>query len=69
MMPGSSLKGVSRKIEDAKERLRLKKVLARLPIPDSTGFIVRTAGEGARKTSFVRDDRGLLTTWTNRRAR
>ena len=64
MMPGSSLKGVSRKIEDAKERLRLKKVLARLPIPGNTGFIVRTAGEGARKTSFVRDVRGLLATWT-----
>ncbi|MDD2237465.1 MAG: ribonuclease E/G, partial [Kiritimatiellae bacterium] len=65
MMPGSSLKGVSRKIEDAKERLRLKKVLARLPIPSNTGFIVRTAGEGARKTSFVRDVRGLLGTWTD----
>ena len=63
MMPGSRLKGVSRKIADSKERTRLKKVLARLPIPDNNGFIVRTAGEGARKTSFVRDVRGLLGTW------
>jgi ribonuclease G len=63
MMPGSGLKGVSRKIDDAKERARLKKVLARLPIPEHNGFIVRTAGEGARKTSFVRDVRGLLETW------
>ena len=34
-----------------------------MPIPEYTGFIVRTAGEGARKTSFVRDVRCLLETW------
>lgn len=64
MMPGSRLKGVSKKIEDAKERERLKKILARLPIPDNIGLIVRTAGEGARQTSFVRDTRGLVDIWS-----
>ncbi len=63
MMPGSGLKGVSRKIEDIKERQRLKKVLARLPIPNTIGLIVRTAGAGARKVSFARDARGLLEIW------
>ena len=63
MMPGTNLKGVSRKIEDAKERLRLKKVLARLPVLEGIGLIVRTAGAGARKVSFVRDVRALLETW------
>ncbi len=63
MMPGSSLKGVSRKIDDAKERQRLKKILARLPIPENIGLIVRTAGAGARKVSFARDLRGLLESW------
>jgi len=63
MMPGSNLKGVSRKIDDAKERDRLKKVLARLPQLPGIGLIVRTAGEGARKVSFVRDVRVLLETW------
>jgi len=63
MMPGSSLKGVSRKIEDVKERTRLKKILARLPIPESVGLIVRTVSTGARKTSFVRDMRNLLEIW------
>ena len=63
MMPGTNLKGVSRKIEDAKERLRLKKVLARLPAMEGIGLIVRTAGAGARKVSFVRDARALLETW------
>jgi len=63
MMPGSRLKGVSRKIEDAKERERLKKVLARLPLPGNNGIIVRTAGSGARKVSFVRDIRALTEIW------
>jgi ribonuclease G len=63
MMPGSNLKGVSRKVEDAKERTRLKKVLARLPVPEKIGLIVRTAGAGARKVSFVRDVRALLEVW------
>ena len=63
MMPGCNLKGVSRKIEDVKERQRLKKILARLPIPQGIGLIVRTAGSGARKVSFVRDLRGLLEVW------
>ena len=63
MMPGSKLKGVSKKIEDGKERDRLKKVLGRLPIPSGLGFIIRTAGEGARPTAFVRDLRGLLDVW------
>ena len=63
MMPGTRLKGVSRKIEDAKERERLKKVLARIPMPGDNGLIVRTAGAGARKVSFVRDVRALAEIW------
>ena len=63
MMPGSGLKGVSRKIGDDKERLRLKRILGRMPIPDNLGFIIRTAGEGARKTAFARDLRVLVETW------
>jgi ribonuclease G len=63
MLPGSNLKGVSRKIEDEKERLRLKKVLARLPIPETIGLIVRTAGQGAKQRSFVRDLRSLMDVW------
>lgn len=63
MMPGSKLKGVSRKIDDAKERQRLKKILAKLPIPDQVGIIVRTVAAGARKRSFALDLRGLVATW------
>lgn len=63
MMPGSRLKGVSKKIDDAKERERLKKVLSRLPAPENLGLIVRTAGAGARQVSFARDTRALVETW------
>ncbi len=63
MMPGTKLKGISRKIEDAKERTRLKKVLGRLPVPENIGLIVRTAGSGTRKVSFARDARTLFEIW------
>lgn len=63
LMPGSSLRGISRKIEDEKERKRLKKVLLRLPTPAGCGLIIRTAGFGAAGSSFVRDIRSLLATW------
>ncbi len=63
MMPGSKLKGVSRKIENDQERARLKKALGRLPIPSGIGLIIRTSAENVRSTSFARDLRGLLDTW------
>ncbi len=63
MIPGSKLKGVSRKIDDVKERERLKKVLSRLPVPEGVGLIVRTAGEGTKKTPFARDLRALVEIW------
>jgi len=63
MMPGSRLKGVSRKITDESERNRLKKILARLPVPDGMGVIIRTAGAGASKGSFVEDLERLLGIW------
>jgi ribonuclease G len=63
LMPGSSLRGISRKIEDEKERKRLKKILARLPVPEGCGLIIRTAGSNAAGSSFVRDMRSLLASW------
>ena len=63
MMPGAALKGVSRRIEDKKERDRLKKILARLPIPPPLGIIIRTAGSGTKRTAFARDLRSLLDIW------
>jgi ribonuclease G len=63
LMPFSDRSGISRKIEDPKERDRLRKILRELEIPDGVGVIIRTVGEGARARYFVRDLRFLLDQW------
>ena len=64
MMPSAkATRGVSRKIADAKERLRLKKILDRLPLPPGVGIIVRTVGSGANQRAFCRDLRNILDVW------
>src|SRR5260221_7844172 len=63
LMPFSDRSGVSRKIEDPKERSRLRKVLRELEIPEGLGVIIRTVGEGQRARYFVRDLRFLLDQW------
>lgn len=63
LMPGSSMTGVSRKIGDAKERQRLKKILERLPLPEGCGLIVRTVAAEGSKRSFARDLRSLSVAW------
>jgi ribonuclease G len=63
LMPFSDRSGVSRKIEDPKERVRLRKILQELDIPDGLGVIIRTVGEGQRARYFVRDLRFLLEQW------
>src|SRR5438045_7141729 len=62
-MPFSDHSGISRKIEDPKERERLRKILRQLDIPDGVGVIIRTVGEGQRARYFVRDLRFLLDQW------
>jgi len=63
LMPFSPQSGVSRKIEDDKERQRLKKIIRSLRMPEGMGIIVRTVGEGQKARYFVRDLRMLLDTW------
>src|SRR6476659_10763066 len=63
LMPFSDRSGISRKIEEPKERERLRKILRQLDIPDGIGVIIRTVGEGARARYFVRDLRFLLDQW------
>lgn len=64
MMPGcKTTRGVSRKIADGKERLRLKKILDRLLLPSGVGLIVRTVGSGANQRAFCRDLRNILDIW------
>src|SRR5438477_10091960 len=63
LMPFSDRSGFSRKIEDPKERERLRKILRELDIPEGIGVIIRTVGEGQRARYFVRDLRFLLDQW------
>jgi len=63
LMPSLERTGVSRKIEDERERRRLKRILTSLTIPDGMGVIVRTAGIGKTKTEIKRDLEYLLLAW------
>ncbi len=69
LMPFSDQCGISRKIEDNKERQRLKRLVNELTIPEGMGVIVRTAGEGKKARYFVRDLHLLLKTWAQIQAR
>ena len=63
MMPGTKIRGVSKKIGDANERKRLKRILDRLPLPENCGVVVRTVGQGASARAFARDLRNLVSVW------
>jgi ribonuclease E len=63
LMPSMARTGVSRKIEDEKERRRLKRILESLEIPSGMGVIVRTAGTGATKADLKRDLDYLMLLW------
>jgi ribonuclease, Rne/Rng family len=63
LMPFSDRSGISRKIEDPKERDRLRKILRELEIPEGIAVIIRTVGEGQRARYFVRDLCFLLEQW------
>jgi ribonuclease G len=63
LMPYAGTLGISRKIEDKKERSRLKGILKDLTLPEGMGIIVRTAGEGKKARYFIRDLHILLKRW------
>jgi ribonuclease E len=65
LMPGSSNRGISRKIEDEAERNRLKEIVNNLNLPEGFGIIIRTAGMGCTKTNLTKDVRYLLRLWKN----
>jgi len=55
--------GISRKIEDPKERARLRKIMEKLTVPEGMGLIMRTVAAGKRDRHFVRDLAILLEQW------
>lgn len=63
-MPTVDHIGISRRIEDEKERTRLKKIMQDL-CPPGEGFIVRTVSERAPREKFKSEMEFLTKLWTN----
>jgi len=63
LMPYTEQFGISRKIEDPKERARLRKIVQKLSVPEGMGIIMRTVASGTRTRHFVRDLAMLLEQW------
>ncbi|MAK62097.1 MAG: ribonuclease E/G [Ponticaulis sp.] len=55
--------GISRKITNAADRKRLKKIVGELNVPEGMGLIVRTAGAKRTKTEIKRDFEYLIKLW------
>ncbi len=68
-MPTVNHVGVSRRIESSKERQRLRDMIQDLRGDMKRGFIVRTAGEGKKKTDFSQDMVYLTRLWENIRTK
>ena len=67
-MPDTGHVAVSRKIEDEKERKRLKDIVQEFA-QDNEGFIIRTACEGRNKKDIQSDVRFLTKLWSRIRKR
>lgn len=62
LMPNIPRLGISKKIENRDERIRLKKIVAG-SIPEGMGAIIRTCSENASEDDIVRDLAYLVHTW------
>ena len=63
LMPFDNHIGLSKRIEDRKERDRIRKILEDLKLPKDIGFVVRTAAIGASQRDFMRESRYLIRLW------
>lgn len=63
LMPNAKFRGVSRKISDRSERIRLKKLLSLSRLPKDMGVIVRTVAAGINIKNLNRELKVLLSTW------
>jgi ribonuclease E len=64
MMPWMQKLGISHKIENDDERVRLRQILDEIKPPKGMGFIIRTAGQGCSKRDIRNDLRYLKRLWT-----
>ncbi len=69
LMPLDATFGLSKRIDDPKERDRLRTLMKGLRPPTDIGVIVRTAAQGANRRQLARDLRFLLNLWKRIKAR
>ena len=62
LVPDTDFIGVSKKTQDTKKRVRLKKLISQIK-PKGVGFIVRTIGLKVSETEFVKEIHMLLDAW------
>jgi ribonuclease E len=55
--------GISRKIFNSIDRVKIRKILNEIEVPKSMGVIVRTAGANKTKNEIEKDFQNTLTTW------
>jgi ribonuclease G len=65
LMPQNDQFGISRKIEEPKERARLRKIVESVNLPDNLGLIMRTEAAGKRSRHIVRDLSMLIEQWNS----
>lgn len=63
LLPHQDLAGISRKIEDEKQRKRLREIIEQLKPPENMGIIVRTAGMDKTKAELSRDMTYMIRLW------
>lgn len=63
LLPNSSHRGVSRKIEDRASRERLKKLIRAFEMPQEMGLICRTASSFATHDQLIDEANALLESW------
>jgi ribonuclease G len=63
ILPNSSHRGVSRKIDDRKERSRLRSILVGMDLPKNVGVICRTASAGLDEEALRMDIQIILDKW------
>jgi len=62
LMPNIPRVGISKKIESAEERMRLKNIL-KTHLPEGMGAIIRTTSEEHDESELIKDIKFLVSTW------
>jgi len=63
LLPNKPGSGISRKVEDEEDRQKIKNIMKQIKIPESMGFIVRTAGYNRTKQEIARDYQHQVRLW------